>query len=394
MPKPAEHSPPRVLILSASVGAGHVRAAQATQLAIERVRPDTTVRHVDVLTLTGALFRRVYAQAYLDLASHAPHVIGALYDATDRAPRAAKPLDRLQRLIERLNLAKLDALVREGWDAVVCTHFMPADLVSGIRRKRRLSFSLFTVVTDFDAHGLWAVDHIDHFFVAPRPWGEAHASLVRLGIDPRTISDPGIPIDPCFATPLTQKAARTTLNLPANRPCVLLLSGGFGVGPIEDTLRAIIAAPNIDRPFHLVAIAGKNAKLKLALERAAKLATDRVSCSVTGFTTDIASFMAAADLVITKPGGLTTSEVLARGVPMVIMNPIPGQESRNSDMLLEAGAAVKIHSPHAAGDKVTRLLNDETKLAAMRSAAKQIGRPNAAMDIAGAVLKHLESAAR
>lgn len=394
MPEPAEHPSPRILILSASVGAGHVRAAQATQLAIEHACPEATVRHVDVLSLTGALFRRVYAQAYIDLASHAPHLIGALYDATDRAPHAAKPIDRLQRLIERLNLAKLDGLVREGWDAVICTHFMPADLVAGIRRKRRLSFPLFTVVTDFDAHGLWAVNHIDHFFVAPRPWGEAHTSLVRWGINPRAISDPGIPIDPCFATPLTQRAARTTLNMPANRPCVLLLSGGFGVGPIEHTLRAIIENQSIEKPFHLVAIAGKNAKLKLALERAAKLATNRVSCSVTGFTTDIASFMAAADLVITKPGGLTTSEVLARGVPIVVMNPIPGQESRNSDMLLEAGAAIKVHNPHAAGEKIARLLNDDAKLASMRSAAKQLGRPNAAMDIAGAVLKHLESAAR
>src|SRR5262245_11439269 len=120
----------RILVLSASVGAGHVRAAQAVELALREVAPEATVRNVDVLTLTGPVFRRLYGTSYLDLVNHAPHLLGMIYDVTDRAPSRGRKRDRLRSLVQRLNLGKVVRLLKEEpWDAVVNTHFLPADII-------------------------------------------------------------------------------------------------------------------------------------------------------------------------------------------------------------------------------------------------------------------------
>lgn len=375
---PPEFAMRRILVLSASVGAGHLRAAQAMELALRELAPDATIRNVDILTLTSALFRRVYAKSYLDLVNHAPHLLGYIYDITDRAPPAGRR-DRLRLLAQRFNFGKvIDLLRAERWDTVVNTHFLPADLIATLRRRRRAAPRQVSIVTDFDAHAFWVNQPCERYFVAT---GEAALSLAHWGVPHSDITVSGIPIHPVFAQAKVAAECRQRHGLATDRPVVLVLAGGFGVGPIERLAQEILTIP---APLHLAVVAGKNPKLKAKLD--ALRPPPRHRTTIVGFTSEIDELMAAADIVVTKPGGLTTSEILARGAAMAIMNPIPGQESRNSDFLLESGAAVKINSLAAAAEKLARLLAEGPRLDRLRAAARSLGRPRAAYDIAASIL--------
>jgi processive 1,2-diacylglycerol beta-glucosyltransferase len=187
----------------------------------------------------------------------------------------------------------------------------------------------------------------------------------------------GIPIHPVFAKPKDRTACRKKQGIGTDRPVILQLAGGFGVGPIVKLYQSLLG---IERPLEVVVVAGKNAEVKADLEQVA--APDRHRTHILGFTDQIDELMAAADIVVSKPGGLTTSEVLARGALMVIVNPIPGQESRNSDYLLESGAAIKANNLATLAYKVAALLDDPTRLDRLRNNVARIARPQAAYDIA------------
>jgi processive 1,2-diacylglycerol beta-glucosyltransferase len=402
-------SSPRILILTASVGAGHIRAAEAVELALRQLAPDAVVRNVDLMTCATAGFRRLYSRAYLDLVSKAPHLLGYFYDLSDRPFSAKRAGDQFRLLVERANLARLNPILAgqgsggekiatkkskatsAGWDIVVNTHFLPAEIISGLRRRKKWPLNpttgrpvpQFTVVTDFDAHGLWANDPTDRYFVATE---EAAISLGRWGVPREIVTITGIPIDPVFAQPKDPAACRDKHQLYQDRPVVLLLAGGFGVGPIAQLFEAAL---KVERPIHLAVVCGRNETLQKSLARLKPPA--RHKATVIGFTREMDELLAAADLVVSKPGGLTTSEILARGAAMAIVNPIPGQESRNSDYLLEHGAAIKINSAAVLPYKLGQLLDDAAgaggaKLAALRANAQALGHPRAAFDVTEAVL--------
>src|SRR4051812_19413233 len=164
----------RILILSASVGAGHLRAAQAVELALRELSPESHIQNTDVLTLTGPVFRRLYGKAYLDLVNLAPHLLGAFYDLSDVARKTTPRGDQLRRLAQRVNLGKVIALLEEPWDFVVHTHFLPAQILSLRRRRKQLALRHAIVVTDFDAHAFWVNQPSERYFVATQ---EAALSL-------------------------------------------------------------------------------------------------------------------------------------------------------------------------------------------------------------------------
>ncbi len=370
----------RILILSASVGAGHVRAAEAVELALKELDPHATVENVDVLKLTNAVFRRVYGQAYLDLVNKMPHVLGYFYDLLDRKPSPQQKSDRLRRLVQRLNLGRfLKFLNKEPWDAIVNTHFLPAEIVAGLKRKKKLATPQLTTVTDFETHRLWVNEPCEQYFTAT---AEAAAHLQSWGVSAAAISVTGIPIHPAFSRPKTRDKCLTNHRLVGDRPVVLQLSGGFGVGPIEKIYRAIL---DVEIPLEIVVVTGRNAALKKKLERIDP--AERHLTHVVGFTTEMDEFMTMADVVVSKPGGLTTSEVLACGAAMAIVNPIPGQESRNSDFLLENGAGIKINNLSTLAFKLTELLGHPKRLASLKASARRLGHPQAAFDVAKRALE-------
>ena len=379
--------PARVLVLSASVGAGHLRAAQAVELALKQLAPDAEVRNVDVLTLTNAAFRKVYGEAYLDLVNKAPHVLGYFYDLLDKPRRPRSTRDRLRLAMEKFNLRKFCELIEcEQWDVVVNTHFLPAEIIASLRRDGKLSLPQVTVTTDFETHRLWVNEPTDRYTTAT---DEGAAYLAHWGVPPANTRVTGIPIHPVFAEAKDRGECLRRHGLAGDRPVVLQLAGGFGVGPIEQLYRAVLS---VEVPLEVVVVAGKNLKAKQQLEAVKVPGAHRAK--VMGFTTEIDELMAVADVVVSKPGGLTTSEVLARGAAMVIVNPIPGQESRNSDFLLENGAAIKVNNAATLPLKLSRLLADRARLDAIKAGAKRLGKPRAAFDAAQVALDLVGSARR
>lgn len=365
----------RILILSASVGAGHLRAAQAVEEALRGLDPRASVENVDVLTLTNAPFRRLYGETYLDLVNHAPHVLGYVYDWLDRPRRT----DRLLALVEKLNLRKFINLVRdEPWDVIVNTHFLPAELIAGLRRKGEVTTPQVTVTTDFETHRLWVHQPCDHYFAATE---ESAVNLQHWGVPAGDTTVTGIPIHPVFSRPKPRTECLERHKLRGDRPILLQLAGGFGVGPVEGIHRALL---EVDVPTDIVVVCGRNEEAHRRLQSQRRPGRHRVH--VLGFTDQMDELMAVADLVVSKPGGLTTSEVLARGAAMAIVNPIPGQEARNSDFLLENGAAIKINNTATLAFKIGALLHDPARLARLKDNARLLGRPEAALDVARRVL--------
>ncbi len=363
----------RLLVLSVSAGAGHVRAAQAICAAADAASPRVEAVHVDVMDHVASGFRALYSESYIKLVEHAPLLWSYLYQRSDRRESDALA-DRLRRRLERLNTRRLDEVVDHlRPDVILCTHFLPAELLARRIRKGIATAPVWVHVTDFDIHGLWLQSGMSGYFVAN---DEVAARLVARGIPPEAVAVTGIAVMPRFADPPARADAASTLGIDATRPTLLVMSGGAGVGGIETSVEHLAS---LDDRWQLVALAGRNAALLERLNEVAARFAGRVRPM--GFTTEVERVMASADLVITKPGGLTTSECLAMHLPMVVVSPIPGQEERNADYLLESGCALKAVDLPSLGFKVKRLLDEPARLQRMRDAAARIARPDAAAAI-------------
>ncbi|HYT22132.1 MAG TPA: glycosyltransferase [Candidatus Polarisedimenticolia bacterium] len=375
---------PRVLLLSATSGAGHVRAAQALEKAFA-ARGDCVVEHIDALQYVSKLFQRVYDKAYISMVRRAPELMGVLYERTDQPwhrPRRRLALDRLNtgpmiRLLKRIQP-----------DLCVATHFLPAEIIAWLIAKRKLRAHHAIVVTDYDVHAMWLCRTVDRYYLAV---DEAAEYLARIGVLREKLRVTGIPIDPLFATPMNRADARKQLRLDADATVILISAGGYGIGPVEQLVKDLLA---LQRPWQVAAVAGNSEKTRKRLEELAKQTGNLPSgssrlCPV-GFTTEMDKYMAAADLMVGKAGGLTTSEALARALPMALIAPIPGQEERNADHLLEAGAAIRCNNLPATAWKIAALLDDPPRLQRMRDAARSLGRPGAAATIAEDALTLLD----
>jgi processive 1,2-diacylglycerol beta-glucosyltransferase len=239
------------------------------------------------------------------------------------------------------------------------------------------------VVTDLDVHAMWLCRNYEHYFVAVE---ETRQHLMKLGIPANKVTISGIPIDPIFAEKKDPREMRRKHGLNQDVTTILLSAGGFGVGPVEHLLQALL---EMEHPAQVVAVCGRNDELKTRIEKlnVQRPRSSKVAIKPIGFTTEMDEYMSAADMIVGKPGGLTTSEALAKGLLLVIVNPIPGQEERNSDHLLEDGVAIRCNNLPVLAYKIDRLLGDAKRLAAMRANVKRIARPNAARDIVKTLLK-------
>jgi processive 1,2-diacylglycerol beta-glucosyltransferase len=375
----------KVLVLSASAGAGHVRAAQALERAFIDLDAAEEVRHIDALDYTNKLFRNLYTRAYLDLVNTTPDLFGWLYDRLDKPWKS----DRLLQAFDKLNTRPLVRLLREYRpEILVCTHFLPSEIISLLKARERLAYRQAIVVTDFDAHAMWLCNHYEHYFVA---LDETRVYLTTLGIPAEKVSVTGIPIDPVFAQSKDKRAMRDKHGLKQDRVTILVSAGGFGVGPIDTLIRSLLQLRN---KAQVIAICGRNQELKGRLDQiAARLAPDNpVALKVVGYTMEMDELMAASDLALGKPGGLTTSEALAKGLVFVVVNPIPGQEERNADHLLEAGAAIRCNNLPVLAYKIDLLLDDPARFAAMQASARRLARPRAAYGIVNKLLELREKA--
>ncbi len=371
----------RVLILHASAGAGHKRAAEALAKGFQQESPASEVEVRDILDFTPAIFRKTYAQGYLRLVRRVPELWGYMYAMSDR--QSEIPWRRKVRAtFNKINaLSFFEFLDEYEPDVVVCTHFLPLELLSSrARRRRHRSVPFFAVVTDYAVHSLWILERVHGYYVSNE---EARRHLIRHGQPADRVQVSGIPIDPVFGHCEEPQSVRQRLGLEAKRPAVLVLSGGFGVGPAVSLIRALKEDP----PFcQLLVVAGANEELRREAEAVAAGAP--IPIRIFGFVSNIHELMDASDLVVSKPGGLTSAELMAKAKPMLIVDPIPGQEQRNCEYLLEAGAAIRLAEIEDAPHRIRALLSDADRLHAMQTAARRIGRPHAAREIARDIANH------
>ena len=367
----------RLLILSVSAGAGHVRAAEAVAAAAKTATPQVEALHIDLLSLVPREFKKLYGEQYIKLVEKLPQLWSYLYSKTDRPTRDSL-VGGLKRAAEKINTRKLDAVIEKfAPDAILCTHFLPAELLSRQQARRKDKGKrlppLWVQITDFDVHALWVHEHIDHYCVAS---DEVAFRLADRGVRRENIHVTGIPVMPQFLEPLERAACAREIGLVADRFTVLMMAGGAGVGSLDDLAARLL---NLPHALQLVALAGRNADLLKRLQALAKKHPGKLF--PLGFTTTVERVMAAADLVVTKPGGLSVSECLAKRKPMLLVSPIPGQEERNADYLLEAGAAIKAVDGATLAFKVGHLLEHPERLRTMIEAAHRIGTPRAARDV-------------
>jgi processive 1,2-diacylglycerol beta-glucosyltransferase len=370
----------RVLVLSASAGAGHLRAAEAIEKAIHIRGLASDVQHLDVLKFTNKVFRHLYSKAYIDLVNNAPEVLGWLYNHLDDPAKN----DPIRLAFDRLNANSFIRYLRRYQpDVAICTHFLPSGIISSLKAEEKVKVLNTVVVTDFDVHAMWLCRHVEQYFVAME---ETKFHLKALGVPESLVTISGIPIDPVFAEIRGKRAMRQKHGLDADQFTILVSAGGFGVGPVGYLMQALA---QLSHPARVVVVCGRNAALKAELANTINnlKKSSIVSFTVLGFTTEMDELMTAADLFVGKPGGLTTSEALAKGLPMVVINPIPGQEERNSDHLLEQGAAIRCNNLPALAYKIDTLIDTPGKLVQMENSSRAMGKPEAAF----AVVDRLET---
>ena len=357
-------------------------AAAALDEAWRELRPADVIDRLDIGKFFSPLHRKIVSDGYVKLVNHAPELWGMVFAKTDK-PKMASALNRVRAMVPGSSRVRFASYVRRFKpDVVLCTHYFPLETLNHMRRKRGGPRPMtVSVVTDFEAHALWMDACVDLYCVAAE---ETKARLVARGAVPEDVVVTGIPISPRFSAPMDTKAVRKSLGLRDDAPVLLVPSGGFGMGPLGAILAQL---DKLERPFQTVVVTGRNEELRRDLA-----AQDRKHPThVLGFVTNMHELMAVSDLIITKPGGLTSSEALAMGKPLFILNPIPGQEAANSDFLLEHGAAAKANRVEDLPYRIGRLLGTK-KLAEMGRAAKALGRPEAARDVCREVVRRASKA--
>jgi processive 1,2-diacylglycerol beta-glucosyltransferase len=366
----------RVLIISTSAGTGHVRCGQALEKAFAADERVGEVLHEDALKYTNKLFRDFYSKLYIQLVREAPTVLGWVYRATDEPWKGHAV--RVQ--LDRLNLAPLVRFIKEFDPHItVCTHFLPAGIISHLIDRGDIETHHSIVVTDLDCHAMWLSRIFHRYFVA---LDETKVHLEALGLPPERISATGIPIDPVFCQPTDREAVKSALGLRTEKATLLLSAGALGVGPTEMVVRRLM---ELQHDTQTIVICGKSDELKDQIRDIVGSRNPRFH--IMGYTDRMHELMKISDLFIGKPGGLTTSEALACGLPMCVVSPIPGQEERNSDHLLEMGAAIKANELTTLAWKIDGLLNEPDRLATMRRNASSIGRPHAAEAVVNTLLE-------
>lgn len=372
----------KVLILSASAGTGHVRAAEALEKVFRQQPGVGEVRNIDALRFTNKLFRDFYSKLYIHLVQKAPTVLGIVYNSTDEPWKT----DRMRLMLDRLNTGPLERFIAKFKpDITVCTHFLPAEIISYLINKGKLNARLSIVVTDLDVHAMWLCRTFHRYFVALE---ESKIHLQVLGLPADNITVSGIPIDPAFSQKEDRATMRAQAGFDSERPLFLISGGALGVSPAAGVLEGL---SRLKHPAQAVVICGKKPELQASLEkqaRAIEATVPGLTFKILGYTDEMHRWMQMSDLFIGKPGGLTTAESLASGLPMVIVAPIPGQEERNSDHLLEKGIALKCNEFTTLAYKIDALLDQPAQLHAMREKALSYSRPHAAETIVDTLLNY------
>jgi len=373
MPKPY-----RVLFLSAAVGAGHARAAEALESAFAGAfATRLKSRIVDSFRYTNPLLSKMVVNTYMEIIKITPSVYRYLYQRAE----AGDSMSEFNKLLNNIMATKLKKLIISFRpDVIICTHAFPCGVMSLLKRKNNLKIPIVGIITDFTVHGFWIHSQVDLYIVAAE---EMKYHLMKKGINEKNIAVTGIPISPRFAEKQDKLRLYQELSLQSNKPTVMVMGGGLGFGPVEAIVKEI---STLNLPVQTVVVVGKNKNLRCKLEEYAKQASTPIR--VLGYVNNIHEIMEICDLIITKPGGLTSAEALAKGLPILIINPIPGQEEKNSEFLLDHQVALKVDNISELKDSLERLIKKPQLLQKMKDNTKHLSKPNSAKEVVCLIKKN------
>lgn len=368
----------KILIVSLRAGMGHIKAAQSLEQACLEFFPEIEVKNADILSYTNPLIRFLYSDLYVIVNKFFPEFYAYVY----KHYGLVKNISKSRPFWDKLNFGKFFKLV-DGFnpDIIIATHFVPASVLVNHRGAGK-NYKIVVVVTDYEAHLMWTVKKADLNIVAS---ANVKQSLIFYGISPEKISVIGIPIPPKFAEKKNISSLKIKYGITEGLPVVLFSSGSFGFMPL---IRIIGGLNAVKKDFQIMVVCGKNEKLKKELEE--KMIFEPRLKKVFGFVDYMDELMAISDILITKPGGITTSEALAMNLPMILTDPVPGQEEANAYYLTENGAAREVGSLPDLFYELNYLLENPEKLAQISKNAEVLAKPNAAKNIIEEILERLQ----
>lgn len=377
----------KILLFYASFGGGHLSAANSIKQCIDENFSDCETKLVDCMLYVNKPINAISTTAYKEMAKKFPWVWGDLYAYTQKGPLA-----RISSTSNNLMAKKLLKLLKEYQpDVVISTHPFGSQMVSYLKRKALIECKLATILTDFSPHEQWLVgsDYVDYFFVSHE---KLRLELINNGLDSNKIFATGIPLSNRFLMHYNKEEIKHSFGLDLNKKVILFFGGGeFGLGR-EVTIKILSAFIHNLKDHQIVAIAGKNEKMREEFNSLVEQEHAEDSVTVLSYTNQVPELMSISDLVVTKPGGLTSTESLSSGLPMVLINPIPGQEEENAEFLENSGVAVWLRKNSDFEAEIAKLLSDKDKLHKMKLNTKLLAKKHSTRDICDIILKDTKMA--
>lgn len=364
-----------ILLMYITDVSGHRSAALAIEKALKATSPEVEIMSINAFKYTNPISEKIVNRIYTTVIKNTPKIWDMMYDN----PRVKKGLEKLKELVHRNNSPKLQKLFDKFKpDAVICTQAFPCGMVADYKKWTGSKLPLVGVLTDFVPHSYWIYDAVDHYVT---PSEEVSQRLVKKGVTAAKIHSLGIPFDPAFNQPVNLALVRQKLKLSPDKKTILIMGGGQGLGPLKTICKSL---EQVNHPLQEIIVCGTNRKLYKQLKR--KLKRSRHTISLWGYVNNVNELMAVSDLIVTKPGGITTAEALSKGLPMIIIKPLPGQEMSNTQFLMKQQAGIKLDRATDIHTIVDSLFDNPQKLASLAKAAAAIGKPDAAVSIARFIL--------
>ncbi len=366
----------RILLMYITDRSGHCQAARAVEQGIRRLDPTADTFTIDAFQYLNPVLARIVDRMYMSVIQRMPELWDYLYDNPEVVARS----DHFRRLLHRYDSPRLQGLLEDFRpEAVVCTQAFPCGLVADYKQEHGLEVPLYGVITDFSPHAYWVHPQVDGYVVPARETGQW---LIDRRVEPKRVHPMGIPIDPVFAETPNTGAIRRRLQMDPGLPAILLMGGGQGLGPL---LEGVADLDRLEDPFQLLVVAGSNEQLYHRLiTRAPGL---RHPLRVFGHIDFVSDLMSVSRIIITKPGGLTTSEALAKGLPIIALDPLPGQEVKNADFLERMKAGIIVEDSGDLPRVVHRLMAHPAEWEGLAASTRALGRPAAALDAARLALE-------
>lgn len=365
----------KIIALTVSAGKGHQKAAEAIKRYYEENNVDVDFEIIDTLKYINPIVDKLIIGGYLKSLKKTPKLYGKLYYYSENEDA----ISAISNLVHDLFSIKLKNLLDEKKpDVVLCTHPFPIEIMSILKRKGKTNIPAIAILTDYAPHPFWIHEHIDAYIIPNEDFVE---DLLNFGVTKEKIYPIGIPVSPEFLNHIDKSYARKTLDL-EDKLTLLLMGGGLGIGNIKEIFERLIYS---DLDVQIIAVAGHNTFLKNQLINLANKSNKKTK--ILGYTENINLLMSASDILITKPGGLTISEALVKGLPIILSNPIPGQEEKNTEYLLNCGIAAYARKVENIPILINQIILSKTRLKYMQDMAREKAKPNASKDIANLLLK-------